>query len=127
MPHARPDRARLADFERSSQGVSDYAADSRGFSGGTEAPEQRRCSSARRWSSCVRRCQYSSCSADVRPAKGTFPESTRRLHDAFDGLDAVELRMMLSENAARVYGFDLDGLRPVADDVGLPDDFFSAA
>jgi predicted TIM-barrel fold metal-dependent hydrolase len=33
---------------------------------------------------------------------------------AFSNVDPVEVRMMLGENAAKLYGFDLEALRPAA-------------
>ena len=46
--------------------------------------------------------------------EGTYPHSDARLHEAFDGLDDAELRAMLGETAADVYGFDLAHLAPLA-------------
>ena len=38
---------------------------------------------------------------------------------AFADVDEKEVRMMLGENAAALYGFDLDALRPVADKLDI--------
>jgi len=38
---------------------------------------------------------------------------------AFSDLDEAEVRMMLGGNAAALYGFDLDALRPDAERVGI--------
>jgi hypothetical protein len=38
---------------------------------------------------------------------------------AFSDVDAAEVRMMLGENAAKLYGFDLEALRPAAERVGI--------
>ena len=38
---------------------------------------------------------------------------------AFADVDTAEVRMMLGENAAKLYGFDLEALRPAAEKVGI--------
>jgi hypothetical protein len=38
---------------------------------------------------------------------------------AFSDIDETEVRMMLGENAAKLYGFDLEALRPTAERLGI--------
>jgi hypothetical protein len=38
---------------------------------------------------------------------------------AFAGVDPAEVRKMLGENAAALYGFDLEALRPAAERAGI--------
>ena len=52
--------------------------------------------------------------ADFPHIEGTWPYSLFALRDALNGCSAEEVRMMCSETAAEVYGFDLDALRPIA-------------
>ncbi len=55
--------------------------------------------------------------------EGTQPYTRESLRSTFSGLLDADVRKMLSENAAGVYGFDLEALQPVADQVGpSPDD-----
>ncbi len=66
--------------------------------------------------------------ADYPHIEGTWPHSLAALREACTGCSAEEIRMMASETAAAVYGFDLDALRPVADAVGPPlDDLVTPA
>jgi predicted TIM-barrel fold metal-dependent hydrolase len=51
--------------------------------------------------------------------EGCFPYSRENMRFAFASLDPKEVRMMLGENAARLYGFDLDALRPAAQAAGI--------
>ena len=55
--------------------------------------------------------------ADYPHIEGTWPHSLVALRDALNGCSADEVRMMCSETAATVYGFDLDVLRPIAERV----------
>jgi hypothetical protein len=55
--------------------------------------------------------------ADFPHIEGTWPYSAFALRDALNGCSAEEVRQMCSETAAKVYGFDLDALRPVAERV----------
>ena len=52
--------------------------------------------------------------ADYPHIEGTWPHSLAALREACTGCSADEIRMMASETAADVYGFDLDALAPVA-------------
>ena len=47
--------------------------------------------------------------------EGCFPYSRENLRFAFADVDPKEVRLMLGENAARLYGFDLEALRPAAE------------
>jgi predicted TIM-barrel fold metal-dependent hydrolase len=51
--------------------------------------------------------------------EGCFPHSRENMRLAFSGLDPGEVRQILGENAARLYGFDLEALRPLAERVGI--------
>jgi predicted TIM-barrel fold metal-dependent hydrolase len=46
--------------------------------------------------------------------EGCFPYSRENMRFAFSGLESREVRMMLGENAAKLYGFDLEALRAAA-------------
>jgi predicted TIM-barrel fold metal-dependent hydrolase len=46
--------------------------------------------------------------------EGCYPYSRENMRFAFSDLPEPEVRMMLGENAARLYGFDLEALRPAA-------------
>lgn len=47
--------------------------------------------------------------------EGCYPYSRENMRLAFSDVDPVEVRMMLGENAAALYGFDLQALRPAAE------------
>jgi predicted TIM-barrel fold metal-dependent hydrolase len=51
--------------------------------------------------------------------EGCYPHSRENMRFAFPGVPEREVRMMLGENAASLYGFDLDALRPLAAEVGV--------
>jgi predicted TIM-barrel fold metal-dependent hydrolase len=51
--------------------------------------------------------------------EGCYPYSRENMQLAFSDVDPVEVRMMLGENAARLYGFDLEALRPAAEKLGI--------
>jgi predicted TIM-barrel fold metal-dependent hydrolase len=51
--------------------------------------------------------------------EGCYPYSRENMRFAFSDIDEREVRMMLGENAAKLYGFDLDALRPDAEQVGI--------
>ena len=55
--------------------------------------------------------------ADYPHIEGTWPHSRLALEDALNGCRPEEARLMCSETAADVYGFDLDALAPVAERV----------
>ena len=56
--------------------------------------------------------------ADYPHIEGTWPHSLAALRDALCGCTPEEVRLMTSETAARVYGFDLTFLQAIADRVG---------
>jgi hypothetical protein len=56
--------------------------------------------------------------ADYPHSETTYPYTREALRWTFAGVPAGEMRMMLGVTAARVYGFDLDVLDPIAARVG---------
>jgi predicted TIM-barrel fold metal-dependent hydrolase len=56
--------------------------------------------------------------SDYPHKEGTAPFTAEALRASFAGIDPVEVQAMLGDNAARTYGFDLDLLRPIADEIG---------
>jgi predicted TIM-barrel fold metal-dependent hydrolase len=56
--------------------------------------------------------------SDFPHLEGCWPFSHEHLRMAFADVDPVEVRAMVGGNAARVYGFDLEALAPVAARVG---------
>ena len=50
--------------------------------------------------------------------EGSFPYTKLAMRVLFAGLPEAEARQVLGTNAAGVYGFDLDGLQPLADRIG---------
>jgi predicted TIM-barrel fold metal-dependent hydrolase len=56
--------------------------------------------------------------SDFPHLEGCWPFSRDHLRLAFAGVPEPEVRAMVGENAARVYGFDLDALAPLADRFG---------
>jgi predicted TIM-barrel fold metal-dependent hydrolase len=57
---------------------------------------------------------------DYPHPEGTWPTSVEQLRDTFTRLDVPieDIRKILGGNAARLYGFDLGALQPIADRVG---------
>jgi predicted TIM-barrel fold metal-dependent hydrolase len=55
---------------------------------------------------------------DYPHREGSFPYSHEHLRASFAGVPVDEVAAMLGRNAADVYGFDLEALRPIADRVG---------
>jgi len=51
--------------------------------------------------------------------EGCYPYSRENMRFAFADVDETEVRMMLGENAAKLYGFDLEALRPIAERVNI--------
>ena len=47
--------------------------------------------------------------------EGCYPYSRENMRFAFADVDETEVRMMLGENAAKLYRFDLEALRPIAE------------
>jgi predicted TIM-barrel fold metal-dependent hydrolase len=56
--------------------------------------------------------------SDYPHHEGTYPYTTAGLRRAFADWDPVDVRQVTSQNAARIYGFDLAALAPVAARVG---------
>jgi predicted TIM-barrel fold metal-dependent hydrolase len=56
--------------------------------------------------------------SDYPHDESTYPNTREGLRRAFAGAPADELRKVFAENAAKVYGFDLDALAPIAARVG---------
>jgi hypothetical protein len=56
--------------------------------------------------------------SDFPHKEGCWPYSHEHLRLAFAGVEPDEVRAMVGGNAARVYGFDLDALAPIAARVG---------
>ncbi len=57
--------------------------------------------------------------SDYPHYEGTFPYTREALRLTFGDVDPGETRLMLGENAAGLYGFDLEALRPIAERVGV--------
>jgi hypothetical protein len=61
--------------------------------------------------------------SDYPHYEGTFPNSRKAIRHTFHDKPEPEVRAILGENAARLYGFDLTKLRPWADKHGpTPDE-----
>jgi hypothetical protein len=56
--------------------------------------------------------------SDFPHLEGCWPYSRQHLRLAFAGVPEDEVRAMVGANAARVYGFDLDALAPLAAEIG---------
>lgn len=56
--------------------------------------------------------------SDYPHHESTYPYTTAGLRRAFADWDPAEVRQVTSENAARIYGFDLEALNPLAGEVG---------
>jgi predicted TIM-barrel fold metal-dependent hydrolase len=57
--------------------------------------------------------------------EGCYPYSRENMRFAFSDITEAEVRMMLGENAANLYGFDLEKLRPMAAQLGITPDLVS--
>ena len=55
---------------------------------------------------------------DFPHPEGTWPHTREFLADAFHDIPVDETAAMLGLNAAELYGFDVDALRPLADRIG---------
>jgi len=51
--------------------------------------------------------------------EGCYPYSRENMRLAFHDVEESEVRMMLAGNAAKLYGFDLEALRPHAERIGI--------
>ncbi len=56
--------------------------------------------------------------SDFPHPEGTTPVTLEALRYTFAQVPPDELRLILAENAARIYGFDLTRLAPIAAEVG---------
>jgi predicted TIM-barrel fold metal-dependent hydrolase len=56
--------------------------------------------------------------SDYPHPEGSWPETRAQMLDAFRGTPDADLEAMLGGNAARVYGFDLEKLAPLAARIG---------
>lgn len=56
--------------------------------------------------------------ADFPHVEGTWPATRKSLARCFAGVSAADVRAILTENPARIYGFDVAMLQPIADRVG---------
>jgi len=54
--------------------------------------------------------------------EGCYPHSRENMRFAFSDVPEPEVRMMLGENAAALYGFDLEALRPAAEEANITPD-----
>lgn len=55
--------------------------------------------------------------ADYPHVEGTWPRTRKSLARCFKGLPIDEVRTILTDNPAALYGFDVDALQPIADRV----------
>lgn len=55
---------------------------------------------------------------DYPHLEGTWPNTMKALTETFGGFPEDEIRQILGLNAVRVYGFSLDALQPIADEIG---------
>ena len=56
--------------------------------------------------------------SDYPHDEGTYPYTREHLRSRFSGVDPVEVKQMLTDNAAFLYDFDVPALQPLADKVG---------
>jgi predicted TIM-barrel fold metal-dependent hydrolase len=56
--------------------------------------------------------------SDYPHKEGTYPYTKESLRRSFSSLPEADLRKIFSENIARVYGFDLAALAPLAEEFG---------
>jgi predicted TIM-barrel fold metal-dependent hydrolase len=56
--------------------------------------------------------------ADYPHVEGTWPRTRKSLARCFHGIPTDDVCTILTDNAARIYGFDVDALQPIADRVG---------
>jgi predicted TIM-barrel fold metal-dependent hydrolase len=55
--------------------------------------------------------------ADYPHVEGTWPRTRKSLARCFSGVPVDDVRSILTDNPARMYGFDVDALQPIADRV----------
>jgi len=56
--------------------------------------------------------------SDYPHLEGTWPNTMKALNETFGDYPEDEIRAILGRNAAKVYGFDLDALAPIAQEIG---------
>lgn len=56
--------------------------------------------------------------SDYPHLEGTWPNTLKKLSETFGDYPEEEIRAILGLNAAEVYGFDLDELQPIANEIG---------
>lgn len=56
--------------------------------------------------------------SDFPHPEGAWPQTRRFLKESFHGIPEKDARMILGENAARVYGFDAEKLAPLVERIG---------
>jgi hypothetical protein len=56
--------------------------------------------------------------SDYPHEEGTHPYTTEHLRQVTPGMAPEQIQQFLAGNAAELYGFDLDALRPAADEFG---------
>jgi len=56
--------------------------------------------------------------SDYPHKESSHPFSKDAIRLSFAGVDPTEVQMMLGDNAAKLYGFDLDALAPIAKGIG---------
>jgi predicted TIM-barrel fold metal-dependent hydrolase len=64
--------------------------------------------------------------SDYPHQEASYPFSKAAVRTAFQGISVADTERMLAGNAAKLYGFDLDRLRTVADQIGPTHDEVSA-
>jgi predicted TIM-barrel fold metal-dependent hydrolase len=68
-------------------------------------------------------CDVAMWGTDYPHPEGTWPETIAKLKSDFHDVPVNDTRKLLGETAARVYGFDVQALRPIADRIGpTPED-----
>ena len=61
--------------------------------------------------------------SDYPHYEGTYPHSRKAIRHTFNDIPEADVRAMLGENAARLYGFDMDALAPIVAEIGpTPDE-----
>jgi predicted TIM-barrel fold metal-dependent hydrolase len=63
-------------------------------------------------------CDVAMWGTDYPHPEGTWPNTVAKLRSDFHDVPVEDSRKLLGETAARVYGFDVDALRPIADRIG---------
>ena len=56
--------------------------------------------------------------SDYPHMEGTWPNTMEYMHATYGGIPENEIRMMLGENAANLFDFDMGILQPIVDRIG---------